>query len=248
MHRFFLSPEQCRDSEFDLTGPEAHHATTVLRLRAGQAVTILNGRGVEIRCDVVTVSRNRVRLASRERITHLAFPTRITLIQAVTKPRSMDFIVQKATELGVDRIAPFFSTRSVVRLSHAEGVRRAEKWQATAIDAIKQSGSPWLPSIDAPTTLETTLVHAAENDLALVAALREDARSPKPLLEELRHRQGRPPWRIAVWIGPEGDLTNEELDSIIAAGAHPITLDSLVLRSETAAIYCLSFLRYDLAG
>ena len=160
----------------------------------------------------------------------------------------MDFILQKATELGVDRIVPFFSARSVVKLSDADGARKAKKWQATAIEAIKQSGSPWLPAVDSPTTLAASLAQATENDLGLVAALREDARSPKPLLEELRRRREGPPFRIAVWIGPEGDLTNEELDSIIAAGAQPITLGSVVLRSETAALYCLSLLRYDLGG
>lgn len=173
-------------------------------------------------------------------------PCRLTLIQAITKQWSMDLIVQKATELGAARIVPILSERSVPRIDPAEGARKVEKWRALAVEAIKQCGTPWLPQIDLPNTPTAFLAKGTPSPLTLLASLQPGARHPSEPLAAHAEEHGAPARDVAVWVGPEGDFTPAELNQIRSAGAHPISLGPLVLRSETAAIYCLSVLAYEL--
>lgn len=117
-----------------------------------------------------------------------------------------------------------------------------------AIEAMKQCGAPWLPKVEAPITLKDFLACGERHEMALVGALQGDVRHPREFLREFETRTGDRPRHVAVWIGPEGDLTSEELHTIRETGAKPITLRPLVLRVETAAIYCLSLLNYELGS
>src|SRR5947209_2757548 len=106
MHRFYLPPENCKGDELFLTGSEAHHALHVVRVRRGQCITVLDGVGHEILCDVQQSDRDKIRLSVRERKTDGPPPCRITLLQAVPKGKLFEAIIQKATELGVARVVP----------------------------------------------------------------------------------------------------------------------------------------------
>jgi 16S rRNA (uracil1498-N3)-methyltransferase len=177
----------------------------------------------------------------RERKTTAPLPCRITLLQALPKGKLFEAIVQKATELGAARIVPLLSQRVVVQLNKNEAARKAAKWQSIAGEAIKQCGATWLPHVEIPTTPEQFLARKEHFDLALVGSLQPDAKHPR---EYLRSQ----PKSAAVWIGPEGDFTPPELEAITKSGAHPITLGPLVLRTETAAIYCLSIINYEITS
>jgi 16S rRNA (uracil1498-N3)-methyltransferase len=241
MHRFYLPPEHSQEDELFLTGGEAHHAQHVVRVRRGQSVIVLDGAGHVLRCDVQQSDRDKVRLSVREKETAPPLPCRITLLQAVPKGKLFETIIEKATELGAARVVPLLSERVVVQLNKKEAVRKGAKWQTTAVEAIKQCGAPWLPQVEMPMTPEEFLARKENFELALVGSLRGDAKHPKIYLErEIKPRSA------AIWIGPEGDFTPAELDAIQASGAHPITLGPLVLRTETAATYCLSILNYEL--
>jgi 16S rRNA (uracil1498-N3)-methyltransferase len=115
-----------------------------------------------------------------------------------------------------------------------------------AIEAIKQCGAAWLPKIETPTTIEQLLAGKETFDLSLVGSLQTDRRHPRACFQEFQAKHGHLPASIGVWIGPEGDFTPDELKTIQASGAQPISLGPLVLRVETAAIYCLSILNYEL--
>jgi 16S rRNA (uracil1498-N3)-methyltransferase len=244
MHRFFLPPEECRSGELKLAGPEAHHAAGVLRLRRDDPVVVLDGAGQVIECTVREVARKSVMLAVQRRTQSPPPPWQITLFQAVPKGKTMDFIVQKATELGAGRIVPILSERVNVHYEERDKEPKRLKWQNIAIEAIKQCGQPWLPQIDSPASLKHCLDSAF--DLSLVAALHRSSRHPRGYFERFRAGQMRPLQTVALWIGPEGDFTIEEIQQITAAGGLPITLGGLVLRAETAAVYCLSVARYEL--
>src|SRR5262249_8756914 len=240
MHRFYLPPESCEGDELFLTGSEAHHAMHVVRVRRGQTIVVLDGIGHELICDVQQSDRDKIRLCVTERKTAAAPRCRITLLQAVPKGKLFEAIIQKATELGAARIVPLLSERVVIHLNKNEAVRKAAKWQSIAVEAIKQCGASWFPHVEAPMTLEEFLARKEHFDLALVGSLQPGAKHPR---EYLCHPNQ--PKSAAIWVGPEGDFTPAELEAIKASGAHPITLGPLVLRTETAAIYCLSILNYE---
>jgi 16S rRNA (uracil1498-N3)-methyltransferase len=240
MHRFYLPPETCKGDELFLTGSEAHHALHVVRVRRGQSITVLDGVGHEFVCDVQQFDRDKIRLCVRETKTAAPLPCRITLLQALPKGKLFEGIVQKATELGATRIVPLLSERVVVHLNKNEATRKAAKWQLVAVEAIKQCGAAWLPHVEIPITPKEFLTRKEHFDVALVGSLQADAQHPRQYLLQPSERKS-----AAIWIGPEGDFTANEIEAIKASGAHPITLGPLVLRTETAATYCLSILNYE---
>jgi len=243
MHRFYLPPERSQEEELFLTGSEAHDALHVVRVRRGQSVTVLDGAGHELLCDVQESDRDKIRLCVRERKAAAPPPCRVTLLQAVPKGKLFESIIQKATELSAARIVPLLSERVVVHLNKKDAVRKAAKWQGVAVEAIKQCGAPWLPRVDNPITPNEFLAKNEQFDLALVGSLQPDAKHPKSFL-----RNDSKPKSAAIWIGPEGDFSPSEIERVKRSGAHPVTLGPLVLRTETAATYCLSILNYELSA
>lgn len=246
MHRFYLAPEHCRDSALRLADREAHHAIHVLRVRRGERVAVLDGAGREFHCEVQDLRRGVVHLAVVHQNVVPPLPFQITLLQAIPKGKLFESIVQKTTELGVARIVPVLSERVVTHLDDEDGAQKVEKWRQVAVEAIKQCGSPWLPQIEPPMTPNQFLARKEEFELPLIASLQGDRRHPREYLREFQAGYGRLPATVCVWIGPEGDFTPAEMKTIKAEGAQPITLGPLILRSETAAVYCLSILNYEL--
>ena len=240
MRRFYLPPAACQGDKLVLTHREAHHAAHVLRLHPGDEVTVLDGAGTRLTCAVKNLSRKTIELSVRLRQKIPRPPFEITLLQAIVKGKTMETIVEKATELGASRVVPLITERVVSQLDAQRSDSKHEKWQLTAIESIKQCGSPWLPQIDAPKRLHEILKEAGSFDVAFVASLRGGSHI-RQWLEPLRI----PPRSACVWIGPEGDFTNPELDAIEASGAKPITLGPLVLRADTAAIASLAVLRSE---
>jgi 16S rRNA (uracil1498-N3)-methyltransferase len=244
MHRFFVPELSMPVRAVHLPEGEAAHAARVLRLQPGERVTILNGRGLRGSARVVRVDRRQVELAV-ERIEEVPAPAyRITLFQAVTKPKSMEWIIQKATELGARVIQPVVTSRVVPHWAEGEGVRKVEKWRRIAVEALKQCGQPWLPHVEAPAALADLLGKAPPSFLA---SLQLGARPLREWLEGAADgcqvSVGSP---VGLWIGPEGDFAPEEIQLLRTAGGCPITLGPLVLRSETAALCGLTLLNYEL--
>jgi len=242
MRRFYLPPEECRADHLVLTGSESHHAADVLRVKAGDEVVVLDGAGSELACRVETVTRKKVQLEVRGRLTEPPPSWHITLVQAIPKGKLFEAIIQKSTELGVWRVVPLLSQRVTTHLEGDSIEHKAEKWRQTAVEAIKQCGQRWLPQVDPPIALSSWLARGDKFDLTLVASLQDDSRH----LRAYFPAGGRRPHTLCVWIGPEGDFAPEEMEAIKGAGALPITLGPLVLRSETAALCALSILNHEL--
>jgi 16S rRNA (uracil1498-N3)-methyltransferase len=246
MHRFFLPPEKCRDAVLRLSENDAHHAADVLRVRVGERVVVLDGAGDELMCTVEAVAKNEVtvRVTQRSRIAPL--PYQLTLVQALTKAKTLDTIIQKAVELGASRVVLLKSDRSVSQIEEEVAAAKLERWQATVVEAAKQCGAAWLTRVEGPLAPQAWLAKGDRFDLLLLASLQPGAAHPRVHMEQFIAERGRLPASVAVCVGPEGDYTPAELNAFRGAGALPITLGQLVLRSETAAAYCLSVLNYEL--
>jgi 16S rRNA (uracil1498-N3)-methyltransferase len=246
MHRFYLPSERCAGGLLRLDGREAHHALHVLRLKRGELVTVLDGIGNEFMCAVEDSGRNGVTLSVSLKNFVPAPPCSVTLLQAVPKGKIIESIIQKSIELGARRVVPVLSERVVTQLAGGDAENKRDKWQGVAIEAIKQCGAAWLPKIEMPVTIERFLARREKFDLSLVGSLQKERRHPREVLREFETEHGRLPQSAGVWIGPEGDFTLEELKTILNSGARPVSLGRLVLRVETAAVFCLSILNYEL--
>ena len=246
MHRFYLPPDQGNDSILVLEDREAHHGLQVLRLRPSERVVVLDGAGHEYLCEVSKSERRTIHLAVRHKSVVPRLPYEITLVQGVPKGKLFENIVQKATELGIARIVPLLSERVAAHLDPEAAESKLEKWRLTAVEAIKQCGSAWLPIIEPPMRLRDYLADPEPFDLSLIASLQPDSNHPREYFRRFAAERNRRPHSVCLWVGPEGDFTPAELSAAQSAGARPITLGRLVLRCETAAVYGLSVLNYEL--
>ena len=159
----------------------------------------------------------------------------------------MDIIVQKAVEIGAAEIAPIISDRTVVQLDAETAAQKQAKWQQIAIEAAKQCGQNWLPHVDTPKKLAEFFSSLDQSfDLRLIGSLQSDARQLKTILQTWSSDHGDRPRSVLMLVGPEGDFTPAELALARRNNCQPITLGPIILRVETAAIYCLSVLSYEL--
>ena len=236
MQRFHL-PSAAWLVDPALTGDEARHLSQVLRMRAGDRVTVFDGEGRRASAVIVDVSRDRVPLMLEEiRQASPPMPA-ITLAQAIPKGKNMDFIVQKSVELGVAAIQPLVTRNTVVQ----PGEGKSDKWRRTALEACKQCGQDTLPEIAEPLPFDRWIeLQADVSGLKLIASLATGAMPMRAVLRDF------PATREAILlVGPEGDFSPEETAAALAVGFLPVSLGSIILRVETATIFCLSALRYE---
>jgi 16S rRNA (uracil1498-N3)-methyltransferase len=236
LSRVFVEAPLGRGAQVTLTGSAAAHVSRVLRLRAGDGLTLFNGTGGEFAATIAGIARDAVTVAVGEaRCGERESPLTLTLAQGISRGERMDLVVQKATELGVTTLAPLLTERSVVRLDAAQAARKSEHWRAIALAACEQSGRNRPPRLLPPAPLgEFLRAGSAATKLLLspAAALRL-AEVPRPAGE------------VQVLIGPEGGLTDEEQARAQAAGFLGVRLGPRVLRTETAAIAALALLQRE---
>ena len=247
MHRFYVSPENWDPRELALRGSEAHHAHHVLRMQAGDKLVLFNGEGRELTAEITNVADNEIRLQKLHESETPPLRCKIVLGQAVPKGKNMDLIMQKAVEIGAAEIAPIISDRTIVQLDSESASQKQAKWQQIAIEAAKQCGQNWLPRVHAPKKLgEFFSASEPVFDLRLIGSLQPDAQQLKKILKTYSSELGDRPRSVLMLVGPEGDFTPAELALARRHGCQPITLGPIILRVETAAIYCLSVLSYEL--
>lgn len=246
MHRFHLPPEQCVASPMKLRGDEAHHASRVVRVEPGETIEILDGAGTRHLCQVTSVSKSEVTLEKIQTTHQEPLAARVTLAAAVPKGQLFDTMVEQATELGVMRILPLMTERGNVRFDEKSGMAKRDKWETTALEALKQCGGSWLPEVHAPLPLKAALEATRGTDLSMLASLHPGVTEVREAFRHARQALGREPESIAIWIGPEGDFSPAELDQIVSSGARPITLGTRVLRCPTATIASLALALHEI--
>ncbi len=226
-------------AEVALPEAAAGHVARVLRLRPGDPLMLFDGSGADFNAEITEVAGSRVRARILERVDGLPeSPLAVTLVQAVSRGERMDWTLQKATELGVRRIQPVLSARSVVRLDEQQGERRLRHWQAVVASACEQCGRSVLPRVEAPLELPRYLARPYGDIRRLV--LSPDGRGTiAGLAGGLTS--------VELLIGPEGGLDEAELAAALRAGFEAVRLGPRVLRTETAGIAALAVLQ-ALAG
>jgi 16S rRNA (uracil1498-N3)-methyltransferase len=220
----FLAPD-LRPDRLVLEGPEGRHAATVRRLRPGEQVDVVDGRGGRALCAVAEVGRDVVALDVLERTAEPAPRPRVVVVQALPKGDRGELAVELATEVGVDEVVPWAAERCVVRWEGPRGDKALERWRATAREAGKQSRRARLPVVSG---LATTAQVAARLAGTTALVLHESAAEPLasvPLPDD---------GEVVLVVGPEGGISDRELDLLTAAGGRPVRLGPSVLRTSTA--------------
>jgi 16S rRNA (uracil1498-N3)-methyltransferase len=217
-----------------LSADESHHLVSVRRAEDGASFTILDGKGNVCLCRLTVADR---RAAEAEILSVRRFKrpaAHLWLAQAMPLGGVMETIVQKATELGAERIVPLVTERSELRLDAVRMVKKLEKWRQIAIEAVKQCGNPFMPEIAAPASIDE-LINQQLPKARAVCSLESGASAFLPFVASADSGEG-----IIVAIGPEGDFTQGEYEKLRRSGFVPISLGPLVLRSDTAAIAALA--------
>lgn len=232
--RIFNPGEYHLNQVVDLSPAASRHIGLVLRMAPGQIVYLFSGNNHEYEALILDSGRKKVRVqitaanaVSRES------PRAIHLAQALSKGERMEFVVQKAVELGITSITPLLTEHSVVKLSHERMEKKQAQWQAIAIAACEQSGRNVIPAIDPPCSLQA---YCQQSSAGLKFVLAPNA-------SQSWRDYTFPPGDIALLIGPEGGLSNAEISLAKAHQFKPLTLGPRVLRTETAAITALSVLQ-----
>ncbi|MCX7070509.1 MAG: 16S rRNA (uracil(1498)-N(3))-methyltransferase [Gammaproteobacteria bacterium] len=234
MTRIFVATALTAGAELDLPDEAARHVAQVLRMRAGEALTLFDGSGGEYAAVIVDAGRRdvRVRIDQHHPVDRES-RLDVTLAQCVSKGDRMDYTIQKAVELGVSRIVPLLSERSVVKLDAERWDKKLEHWRGVAVSACEQSGRTRVPEIVAVQKLDAWLAVPAEGRLRLVLAPTESV--------SLRTLDAAA--TIALLIGPEGGLSDAEIAAARRAGCIGIGLGPRVLRTETAGVATLAALQ-----
>ncbi len=234
MTRLFVQIPLAPGGIVELPADTAAHMVRVLRARSGDALILFNGDGSEYQGCIETIRGTRVNVAlTQGRAMSRESPLQVVLVQAIPRGDRMDFVIQKATELGVARIVPVLSARSVVRLNERQYQSKLEHWRGVAVSACEQCGRNRIPLIDPPLELLDHLGAPGETSQRWV--LDPESQAAAPMSATLTAAE--------VTIGPEGGFSPEELDAMRIAGLQGIRLGPRVLRTETAALVALTFLQ-----
>ncbi len=244
MHRCFLPvPDFPTGAVMRVQGEEAHHALRVLRLRVGDECELFNGRGQAALARVEQADCGEMTARVTRPLPPMPGIAHVTLAVAVPKGGNMELIVQKAVEMGVRRIIPLITERTIVRLSPADVAAKTKKWARTALEACKQCGVASLPVIEHPLSYTDLLQRSDLPDLRLQCAILPDSR---PLREVLEQARGEGKQEAMLLIGPEGDFTPVEYSQGRAAGYAPVSLGPVILRVESAVFMAVAAVRYAL--
>jgi len=244
MRRFFLEKNRVKESKATIRGSEAKHIGRVLRLGVGDTLYLLDENGWEYKAAIISKSSKLVEVELLKKS-----PPRedssitVVLGQALPKAKKMDFIVQKATELGVSTIIPFFSERTIPSLDDKQLKKRRIRWKRIAVEATKQCGRLVVPQIEAMLPFKEILKEWSDNSLKII--LWEDEKNIK-LKQVLSDNQ--PHQKVIILIGPEGGFNAEEVDMARQAGFKSVSLGKYILRTETVGLCLLNILQYESGG
>ena len=238
MYNFFITKEQITGDTAVISGNDFNHIVNVLRFKAGDEF-LVSADGVSHLCCLEQIDSDKViAKITKENFNDTSLPISITLFQGLPKSDKMELIIQKAVELGAEKVIPVETERSIVKIEKKKQGAKVERWQAIAESAAKQCKRSIIPKIELPLSFTQAVNEINNYDLFIVPY--ENALGMQATKEVLS--QIKPNMKIGVLIGAEGGFSQKEIDSVIDAGAKTISLGKRILRTETAAITSLSML------
>ena len=247
MYHFFVEPENIQGNKIVITGDDVNHIKNVLRMKPGEEIAVSNGLdGKECRCGIDKLGDEIVCSLRFVKEDAVELPSKITIFQGLPKADKMEFVIQKAVELGVYEIVPVSASRCVVKLDEKKEKAKLSRWQGISEAAAKQSKRAVIPKVCPVMTMKQACEYGKDFDVILIPyelADHNNMEKTRNLLESLRPGQ-----RIGFFIGPEGGFEESEVLLAKDAGAIPITLGKRILRTETAGLTVLSWIMYQLEG
>lgn len=239
MHRFFTDAGCIGSDSITITGDDVKHISKVLRLRAGDEITVCDSCGSDYLCVIADISQTQVEAKILSKALNKAeSPLHITVYQGLPKSDKMDYIVQKCVELGAVNIVPVATARAVVKLHDEE--KKRTRWQKIATEAAKQCGRGIIPSVGKVTDFDKVIDSLEPDALNILPYENEDDRR---LRQALTGYAGN---KVNIIIGPEGGFDPEEISAAEQKGIHIVTLGPRILRTETAPIAAISAIMYEL--
>ena len=245
MYHFFVNQDQIGPEAVTVTGPDVNHIKNVLRMRPGEKVLISNGVDRDYLCEIASVTGEAVTasiLSEEKEGTEL--PVKIWLFQGLPKGDKMELIIQKAVELGVYRVVPVETRRTVVKLDSKKEEARVRRWNAVSESAAKQSKRIVIPEVSGVMTFKEALAFTEGFDKKMIPF--EHAEGMKETKEFIAGVE--PGMNVAVFIGPEGGFEDEEIALAETYGVKPVTLGRRILRTETAGMAILAVLMFQMEG
>ena len=244
MYHFFTETEFFTESEAVITGPDVNHIKNVLRMKPGEKLLLSDGKGTNCLCEITELFPDKV-LAKilPEEVDDTELPVTVTLYQGLPKADKMEFIIQKAVELGAYEIVPVMMKRCVVKLSEDKKIKKkTERWQAIAEAAAKQCDRGIIPVVHEPVTMGQAFDMASSLEYNMIPyELQDGIQVSRQIVDEACAKES-----VGIFIGPEGGLEKDEVDRAVAIGAKPITLGKRILRTETAGMALLSIMMFQL--
>jgi len=247
MHHFFVNPEQVEDGLIRITGSDVNHIKNVLRIRQGEEMLVSDGTGRDYLCQAEEIAGQEVTvriLETEEEGRELL--SRIWLFQGLPKSDKMEFIIQKAVELGAAGIVPVSTRNTVVKLDPKKEETKVKRWQAIAESAAKQSKRSLVPRVSGIMTLKEAFDYVESQGFSVRLIPYEHEAGMDGTKTELD--AAGPGQDIAVFIGPEGGFDEREIELALSKGVRPISLGRRILRTETAGLALLSVLMMRLEG
>jgi len=243
MYHFYVEPEAVSADTVRISGGDVNHIKNVLRMHPGEQIVILDGSGMEYRCEIEAIAEEVLARILEAKKTEAELSVRLLLFQGLPKKDKMELIIQKAVELGVSEIIPVLTKRTVVKLEDKKKEqKKLERWQAIAEAAAKQSGRGVIPKVCEAVKFSEAVKMAEELDESLIPY--ELAEGMDEARERISSLHGKN--TIGIFIGPEGGFAEEEIAVAAKAGIHPITLGKRILRTETAGLCILSVIMFEL--
>ena len=234
--RLFVSHDLINGAEARLEGDRARYLGRVLRLRVGDEIILFDGTGPEWTATITAMTKTSATLSLGELLeSAMESPLKVHLVQGISRGERMDFVVQKATELGVKRISPVLTEYGVVKLDEKRAAKRREHWEGVAASACEQCGRTRLPLIDMPLPLKHWF-GARPDDADVDLILAPGAATPLAQVPA-------PQTKICLLIGPEGGFSQTEYEDAEVAGFKAVSLGPRILRTETAAAAALAVIQ-----
>lgn len=246
MRKFFVKEEQVNDKVIEITGDDVNHIRNVLRLECGEKIVLCDmDNSINYVCEISKIEKDKILCIIQNKTENQAEGNvQITIFQGLPKADKMELIIQKGTELGVKEFIPVNFERCIVKLKGKDEEKKIDRWQKIAEMAAKQSGRDIVPKITNIESIKNICNLIPNYDIVLIAYENEKENTLKQELKKLKNIKQN--IKIGVVIGPEGGITEEEINLLKQSGGKIITLGNRILRTETVCLMCASIIMYEL--
>ena len=242
MHTFYVSPSQISNNIATIMGSEHHHLRNVLRTKSGETVRMIDGEGNVYTAQILATDDTPISSAARilSHEFHAVVSPKLTLFQGLPKSDKMELILQKTTELGVTQIVPLHSEYGLQKPNQ----NRYARWHRVLISATKQSERAWLPELCNAQEFNAALAHLDKFSRCLLLSPHRDQESRVQHIQRVLREEPRPD-SVALFVGPEGGFSDQEVTRAIESGCTLVTFGRNILRTETAAIVAVAVAAYE---